>query len=128
VLETLKRQGAGKALLGQVAESGVEFGRALLQGGSEQITEANTALKTIADLASQTGKGLSEAFFGKSIDKLQRELERVNNKLDRLAEIEKEGHSHDIVMDGEKVASTVERGINRNLDRRRSACGGAVRK
>ena len=37
----------------------------------------------------------------------------MNNKLDTLTDPERPGHQHDIVLDGEKVATAVERGINR---------------
>jgi hypothetical protein len=128
VLEALKRQGASKALLANVAQSGTGFGQALLAGGPAQIAEANQALKTIAELAQQTGKGLSEAFFGDKIDKVERKLDRLHDDLRELAELERNGHNHPIVMDGEKVANAVERNIDRNLDRRGSAFGGALRK
>ena len=104
VLEALKRQGASKGLLSQVAQSGATFGQALLAGGPAQIEEANAALKTIAELSQQTGKALSEAFFGDKIDKIEKKLDRLHDDLRELNALEREGHSHDIVMDGEKVA------------------------
>jgi hypothetical protein len=128
VLEALKRQGASKGLLAQVAQSGEGFGQALLQGGPAQITQANEALKTIADLSRQTGKGLSEAFFGEKIGKLENRLDRLHDDLRELAELERRGHSHDIVVDGEKLATAVEKGIGRNIDRRGSAFNGVVTK
>lgn len=124
VLEALKRQGASKGLLSQVAQSGATFGQALLAGGPQQIEEANAALKTIAELSQQTGKALSEAFFGDKIDRLESQLERVNNKLDRLADLEKEGHSHDIVMDGEKVAHATRDNLVRTGSRNTNIFGG----
>ena len=89
VLEALKRQGASKALLSEVAETGAGFGQALLQGGPAQIKEANAALQTIADLAKQTGKGLSEAFFGQKIDKLEHKLDLIRDDLRRERQAEK---------------------------------------
>ena len=107
VLEALKRQGASKGLLSQVAQSGTTFGQALLAGGPAQIEEANAALKTIAELSQQTGKALSEAFFGEKVDKIEKKLDRLHDDLRELNALEREGHSHDIVMDGEKVAHAV---------------------
>lgn len=128
VLEALKRQGAGKALLSQTAEQGVGFGQALLAGGPEQIKEANEALKTIAELSRQTGKALSESFFGTKIEKLESKLDRLHDDLKELAELERRGHSHDINVDGEKLASTDERGMTKLLDRKGSLFNGAVKK
>jgi TP901 family phage tail tape measure protein len=107
VLEALKRQGAGQALLSQVAGAGAGFGQTLLQGGPAQINEANEALKTIAELSRQTGKALSESFFGDRIDKVERKLDQLHEDLRELAGYERQGHSHDIVMNGEKVAEGV---------------------
>jgi hypothetical protein len=108
ILNALKAQGASKGLLSQVASSGAGFGQALLQGGPAQIEEANAALKTIADLAQQTGKGLSEAFFGDRIDKLKDKLENTNEELREIQKaIRGLEHGHDIILDGEKIAITV---------------------
>lgn len=109
VLEALKRQGAGRPLLQQVAESGAGFGQALLAGGPAEIEEANAALKTIAGLAQQTGKGLSESFFGDQMSRLRERVDRLGDKLDKLVELEKAGHSHDINVDGQKLAETTRR-------------------
>jgi len=128
VLEALKRQGAGKALLSQVAEQGAGFGQALLAGGPEQIAEANEALKTIAELSRQTGKALSESFFGNKIDRLENKLDRLHDDLKELAALERRGHSHDVNLDGERVSTTTEKGLTRILDRRGSLFDGAVRK
>jgi TP901 family phage tail tape measure protein len=127
VLETLKRQGAGKALLQQVAEQGVAFGQALLQGGPAQIEEANDALKTIAKLAQETGKGLSERFFGDRIERLEKRLEKQNELMKELIAVERLGHDHAIILDGEVVSTTNERGLTRILNRRGSLFDGAVR-
>jgi|GEM_PF-3054784 TP901 family phage tail tape measure protein len=127
VLKELKRQGAGKALLAQVAEN-PELGSALLAGGREQINEANEALKEIAELSRQTGKALSEQFFGNKIEKLEGKLDRLHDDLKELTQVERQGHSHDIVLEGEKVSTTTERGLTRILDRRGSLFDGAVRK
>jgi len=108
ILQALKAQGASKGLLSQVAQAGAGFGQALLQGGPAQIEEANAALKTIADLAQQTGKGLSEAFFGDRVDKLkdkmQEELEELRDIKKAIRELE---HGHDVILDGERIAITV---------------------
>jgi TP901 family phage tail tape measure protein len=128
VLEALKRQGAGKALLQQVAESGAGFGQELLAGGPEQIAEANEALRTIAELSRQTGKALSESFFGNKVERLEAKLDRLHDDLRELAALERRGHSHDVVLDGEKVSTTTEKGLTRILDRRGSLFDGAVRK
>jgi len=127
VLEALKRQGASQALLSQVAESGAGFGQALLAGGPEQIAEANVALKTIADLAKETGKGLSEKFFGDKIDRVEKKLDRLHDDLEELNDLTRRGHSHDITVDGESLATTDERGMTKILERRGSLFNGAVR-
>ena len=109
-LQALKTQGAGKALLQQVATGGAEglaFGRAALQGGPQQIQEINDTLKTIADLAQLTGKGLSEDFFGRKIDKIEAKLDRLHDDLRELNGYERRGHSHDINIDGKKLASAI---------------------
>lgn len=120
VLEALKRQGASKATLSQVAGAGVEFGQTLLQGGPDLITEMNNSLKTISELANQTGKGLSESFFGEKIDRLEKRLERQNELLHDLVEIERLGHDHAIILDGVKVTETIRNQLvkvgNRNPD------------
>jgi len=127
VLKELKKQGASKALLGEVAES-PGLGSALLAGGPEQIKEANAALKEIAELSRQTGKALSEQFFGSKIEKLEGKLDRLHDDLRELAQVERQGHSHDIVLEGEKVSTTTEKGLTRILDRRGSLFDGAVKK
>lgn len=127
VLEALKRQGASKGVLAQAAGD-VGFGQALLQGGPEQIKEANEALKTIAEFSQQTGKALSEAFFGNKIERLEGKLDRLHDDLKELNALERQGHQHDIVLDGEKVSTTTEQGLNRILDRRGSLFNGAVKK
>jgi len=125
VLKELKREGASKALLAEVAQN-PELGSALL-GDQQQIADANAALKEIAELSRQTGKALSEQFFGNKIDKLENKLDRLHDDLKELAALERLGHSHDIVLEGEKVSTTTEKGLTRILDRRGSLFNGAVR-
>ena len=72
--------------------------------GPQQIKEANQALQDIAEFSRQTGKALSEAFFGEKIDKQSEELKQLHQDLKELIALEREGHTHDIVMDGKKVA------------------------
>ena len=125
VLQTLKTQGASRALLSQVAQSGTGFGQALLQGGPSQVADANRALQEIADLARQTGKGLSEAFFGDRIDKLGDKLDRQN---DHLRDIEQAirglEHGHDVILDGEKISISVRKELIRNGSRNQDIFGG----
>lgn len=128
VLKDLQAAGAGKALLAEVAETGVEFGKALLLGGKDQIAEANKALADIAKMANLTGKGLSEEFFGKKIDRLENKLERLHDDLKDLTAVEKMGHNHDIVLNGEKLGQAVEQQLNQILDRRGSLFQGATKK
>jgi TP901 family phage tail tape measure protein len=128
VLEALKRQGASQALLAEVAAEGASFGQELLAGGPEQINEANEALKTIAELSKETGKALSESFFGNRVDRLENKLDRLHDDLRELNELERRGHSHDVLLDGEKVSTTTEVGLTRILDRRGSLFDGAVKK
>jgi hypothetical protein len=128
ILRDLKRQGAGKALLSEVAETGAGFGLALLGGGPEQITQANAALKEIAELSRSTGKALSESFFGNKVERLESKLDRLHDDLRELNALERQGHSHDIVLDGERVSTTNEKGLTRILDRRGSLFNGAVKR
>ena len=120
VLQALKAQGASQATLSQVAGAGAGFGQLLLQGGPELVTQMNESLKTISDLANQTGKGLSEAFFGEKIDRLEKRLERQNELLHDLVEIERLGHDHAIILDGVKVTEAIRNQLvrvgNRNPD------------
>jgi len=127
VLKALKTQGAGKGLLSQIAGGGTEaipFAQALLQGGPAAIEKINTSLATISDLASQTGKGLSERFFGEKIDKLEAKLDRIHDDLRELNGYEREGHSHDIIMDDQKVATGVRKELIRTGSRNSDIFGG----
>jgi hypothetical protein len=127
VLDTLKLQGASKGLLQQVAGGGAEglaFGQAALAGGPQQIDEINAALKTIAELSQQTGKALSEAFFGDRIDKVERKLDRLHDDLQELNQLERLGHGHDIVLNGEKVADATRRELIRTGSRNSDIFGG----
>ena len=82
VLRALKRRGAGKALLAEVAETGVGFGQALLAGWTASRSPKPTRRsRTIAEFSRQTGKALSEAFFGEKIDKQSEELKRLHQDL-----------------------------------------------
>jgi hypothetical protein len=112
VLRALKAQGAGQGLLTQVAAGGAEaipFAQALLQGGPGAVNEVNTALQEIAALAGETGRQLSESFFGKGIERLEKKLDRLHDDLHTLADLERQGHGHDINMDSQKVAEAVRR-------------------
>lgn len=84
ILKALQAQGASANLLKQVASGGPEaigFAQQLLQGGPAAIGQVNEALKTIQDLTEETAKGLSEAYFGEKIDKLQEELHGLREDL-----------------------------------------------
>jgi len=124
VLEALRRQGASKATLGQVASAGAGLGEALLQGGPSLIDEMNASLKTISEFANQTGKGLSEHFFGEKIDKVEKKLDQLHEDLRELNRLEREGHSHDIVLDGEKVSETTRKHLIRTGSRNPDIFGG----
>jgi TP901 family phage tail tape measure protein len=118
ILQILKRQGASRALLSEVAETGEGFGRALLAGGPTQIRDANEALQTIAELSRQTGKALSEAFFGEKIDRLDGKLDRLHEDLKEQNQLLRRlEHGHDILMDGERVAALIRRDLIRTGDR-----------
>jgi len=124
VLEALRRQGAGQALLSEVAGAGAGFGQTLLQGGPASIDEANEALRTIAELSRQTGKALSESFFGTRIEKVERKLEQLHEDLRELHRLEREGHSHDIILNGEKVSESTRREMIRTGSRNPDVFGG----
>lgn len=124
ILNALKAQGASKATLGQVAGAGAEFGQALLQGGPALVEEMNQSLKTISELANQTGKGLSEAFFGDKIDKVEKKLDQLHEDLRELNKLEREGHSHDIILNGEKVSESTRKDLIRTGSRNPDIFGG----
>lgn len=108
VLDALKRQGASKGLLSQIAGAGPEglgFAQALLQGGPALVEQASQTLAGINKIATSTGKALSEDFFGNKMDRLQ-------NRADRIAELLAEanrllrGEGGDVVLqiDGQTFA------------------------
>jgi hypothetical protein len=107
ILKALQTQGASKGLLSQIAQAGPEgipFAQALLQGGPELIETVSGQLKELQDISSKTAKSLTQDFFGDQMGKLREKLDRIGDRLDRLVELEKIGHSHDIVVDGKRLA------------------------
>jgi len=80
ILRALGAQGAGPALLGQIAGLGPEaipFAQALLQMGPEQLAALNAQYQAIADLQNQVADNLTNAFFGEKIDNLRDELRTI---------------------------------------------------
>lgn len=121
ILDALKRQGASKGLLANIAAGGPEaagsFGQALLQGGPEAITQANETLKQLQGIAADTSKALTSDFFGSKIDQLKDRIDHLGDKLEKIVG-QIEDHYHDIVVDGDKLASAVrahaQQGAKRN--------------
>lgn len=110
VLEALKRQGASKGLLGQIAGGGPEavfgLGRSLLQAGPDAIKTANDTLASINKIAGDTSKGLTADFFGGKISELKGKLDHLGDVFDRVGR-QIENHSHDIIIDGDRLAVAV---------------------
>jgi hypothetical protein len=110
VLEALKRQGASKGLLSQIAGAGPEgvfgLGRALLQGGPEAISTANETLASIQKIQNDTAKTLTNDFFKQGIDRLTGKIDRLGDIFDRIGN-QIENHSHDIIVDGDRLAVAV---------------------
>jgi hypothetical protein len=74
ILKALQTQGAGRALLSDIASQGpsaIGFGQTLLQGGPEGIAQVNQAYNDIAKIAEKTGDSLTNRFFGDKIADLK---------------------------------------------------------
>jgi hypothetical protein len=127
ILRALQTQGASRGLLSQIAQAGpggIPFAQAVLQGGPELIGEINDSLRTISELSTQTGKALSESFFGERINRLEAKLDRLHEDLRDIAALERMGHSHDIVVDGQKVSEATRRELVRTGGRNPDIFGG----
>jgi hypothetical protein len=82
VLKALQAQGAGKALLSAVAGQGPEaipLAQTLLQGGPNDVAQANRAFNNIAKIADKTGDSLTNKFFGDKISDLRGVLVDIRN-------------------------------------------------
>jgi hypothetical protein len=74
VLRALQTQGAGKGLLSAFASQGPEaipLAQTLLQGGPNDVAQANQAFTNIAKIADKTGDSLTNRFFGDKIADLR---------------------------------------------------------
>jgi len=127
ILKALQTQGASKGLLSQIAGAGPEgipFAQAVLQGGPGLIDEINDSLATISELSRQTGKALSESFFGDKINRLEAKLDRLHEDLREITALERAGHSHDILLDGQKVSEATRKELVRAGSRNSDIFGG----
>lgn len=108
VLDALKRQGASKGLLSQVAGAGPEglgFAQALLQGGPALVEQASQQLAAINRIADHEGGVLSKDFFGNKMDKLQGRADRIAELLAEANKLQS-GNGGDItlMLDGQVLA------------------------
>ena len=108
VLDALKRQGASKGLLSQIAGAGPEglgFAQALLQGGPELVEQASQQLAAINKIADHEGGVLSKDFFGAKMDKLQERADRIKELLAEANRLQS-GKGGDIILklDGKEIA------------------------
>jgi hypothetical protein len=108
VLDALKRQGASKGLLSQIAGAGPEglgFAQALLQGGPELVAQASAQLAAINKIADHEGGVLSKDFFGNKMDKLQGRADRIAELLAEANRLQS-GKGGDIILqlDGQVLA------------------------
>jgi len=87
VLQALATQGAGKALLSDIAgmgPEGIPFAQGLLQQGPAGIAEVNKAYSDIARIAEKTADSLTNRFFGEKLGDLRRD---VKDQKDVLVDI-----------------------------------------
>jgi hypothetical protein len=108
VLDALKRQGASKGLLSQIAGAGPEglgFAQALLQGGPELVAQASQQLAAINEIAHHEGGVLSKDFFGAKMDRLQERADRIKDLLAEANRLQS-GKGGDIILqlDGQVLA------------------------
>jgi len=108
VLDALKRQGASKGLLSQIAGAGPEglgFAQALLQGGPELVEQASQQLAAINRIADHEGGVLSKDFFGNKMDKLQGRADRIAELLAEANRLQSgQGGDITLVIDGKVLA------------------------
>jgi TP901 family phage tail tape measure protein len=126
VLDALKRQGASKGLLSQIAGAGPEglgFAQALLQGGPELVEQASQQLAAINRIADDEGGVLSKDFFGNKMDKLQSRADRIAELLAEANRLQS-GKGGDIVLqvDGQTFAR-ITRDQLRKLGNRNAGTG-----
>jgi hypothetical protein len=136
-LDALRRQGASKGLLTQVAGGGAEalpFAQALLQGGPALIQDVNESLKTIAGLAGDTAERLTRSFFGQKIDALKEQVVNEKNILQRIEQelrfLDNRPNIHIVVngdVSGQELVDKVERELLNKLQRGGAILNGAVR-
>jgi hypothetical protein len=84
ILKMLKTQGAGQALLSQIAGKGPEaipFAQQLLQSGPAGILEVNKAFSDIARISEKTADSLTNHFFGDKIADLRRDVKEEKDVL-----------------------------------------------
>src|SRR6185436_10827 len=84
VLKALASQGAGKALLSDVAgmgPEGIPFAQGLLQTGPAGIQSVNKAYSDIAAIAEKTADSLTNRFFGDKIAELRGDVKAQKDVL-----------------------------------------------
>jgi len=137
VLNALKRQGASKGLLGQIAAGGPEaipFAQALLQGGPALIEQVNESLKTIAGLAGDTAERLTKSFFGEKIDRLRDRVVEARDELRKIREDLRFAENNPKVIiningdvTGQDLVDKIEAELIQRLKRQGAILNGAVR-
>jgi len=87
-LRTLKQMGLDPMLFNQLVEAGVEAGsataQALVDGGSDTITEINSLFKEINDLGAGLGEEAAAKLYGSGIEMADGLLEGIRSKQSEL--------------------------------------------
>lgn len=90
-LQKLKALGLDSMLFNQLVEAGVEAGgetaQALVDGGSETITEINSLFQEIDDIGKDLGEQVAETMYGAGIDMSMGLLDGIASERERLLEL-----------------------------------------
>jgi len=90
-LQKLRALGLDPMLFNQLVEAGVEAGgetaQALVDGGSDTITEINSLFQEIDDIGKDLGEQVAETMYGAGVDMSMGLLEGIASERERLLEL-----------------------------------------